>query len=241
MTPRVSRTFRPSIPVTLILALLAALFASLGSWQTHRAAEKATLETEHQQAPSLALDTALAAERRFARVETSGHYDPQRHILLDNQLWQGRGGVHVFTPFVTSSGTAILVNRGWLPLPPDRRELPAVPTPADEVTVRGILNVFPVPGRMVGGADRLETDRWPQLVTYMRHADIVRVLGLPLETHIIQLSRDVEHGFEDRNWKPVFLSAKRHRAYAFQWYALTAVTVVLWLITGIRKTPGNLS
>ncbi|MCW8926715.1 MAG: SURF1 family protein [Xanthomonadales bacterium] len=236
MTPRVSRSFRPSLPVTLILALLAVLFASLGSWQIRRAAEKAILETEHQHAPSLALDTALATERRFARVETSGHYDPQRHILLDNQLWQGRGGVHVFTPFVTSSGTAILVNRGWLPLPPDRRELPAVPTPAEEVTVRGMLNDFPVPGRMVGEADRLETDRWPQLVTYMRHADIARVLGLPLETHIIQLSRDAEHGFEDRDWKPVFLSAERHRAYAFQWYALLAACVILWLLVSLRKT-----
>jgi len=239
MTPRVSRSFRPSIAATVVLALLAVLFASLGSWQARRATEKAMLETEHQQAPSLTLESALATEQRFARVEVSGHYDPQRHILLDNQLWQGRGGVHVFTPFVTNAGITILVNRGWLPLPPDRRNLPSIHTPGFEVTIKGILNDFPVPGRMVGEPDKLETDRWPQLVTYMRQADIARVLEMPLESSIIQLSMDAEHGFEDREWKPVFLSSERHRAYAFQWYALLAACVVLWLLSSFRKTRVN--
>lgn len=239
MRPSVSRQFRPSIPATVALTLLAILFASLGTWQSRRAVEKEALETRYDQAPSLPLQTALATDSRFARIEARGHYDSQRHVLLDNQVWQGRGGVHVFTPFVTSGGIAILVNRGWLPLPPDRQDLPGVPTPANEVTVNGILNDFPVPGRMVGAADTLETDRWPQLVTYMGHADIARTLDLPLEERIIQLSMDAEYGFEDRDWKPVFLSAERHRAYAFQWYALLAASIILWILTSFRKKPGH--
>jgi surfeit locus 1 family protein len=217
------------------MALLVILFASLGTWQTRRAAEKTTLEAEHEQAPRLALDTALARDRRFARIGVSGHYDPQRHILLDNQLRQGRTGVHVFTPFLASGGVSILVNRGWLPLATDRKSLPDIPTPGHEITISGRLNLMPVPGRMVGEADRLVTDRWPQLVTYMNHSDIARALALPLETHIIQLSPESEHGFEDRDWKPVFLSPERHRAYAFQWYALMTAAIVLWLLTGFRK------
>lgn len=239
MTRKVSRSFRPPIAATLALLMLAILFASLGAWQTRRAAEKTVLEAEHEQAPRLALDTALAKNQRFARIKVSGHYDPQRHILLDNQLWQGRNGVHVFTPFSASDGISILVNRGWLPLPADRRSLPDIPTPGQSITISGRLNLMPVPGRMVGEADELETDRWPQLVTYMNHPDIARVLALPLETSIIQLSPEAEHGFEDRDWKPVFLSPERHRAYAFQWYALMAAAIVLWLLAGFRKSEGQ--
>lgn len=239
MTSRVSRSFRPPVAATVALALLALLFAGLGTWQTRRAAEKAALETEHEKAPTMALEAALANDHRFARVEVGGRYDPQRHVLLDNQSWLGRNGVHVFTPFSTNGGITILVNRGWLPLPADRESLPEIPTPGHEVTISGTLNLMPVPGRMVGEPDTLTTDDWPQLVTYMQHADIARALALELETRIIQLSRDAEYGFEDRDWKPVFLSPERHRAYAFQWYALMAAAIVLWLLTSFRKTEGH--
>jgi surfeit locus 1 family protein len=228
-------SFRPSVPATLALALLAFLFASLGTWQTRRAAEKEMLESEHEQAPRLELGTALAVGQRFARIEVSGRYDTQHHILLDNQIWQGRSGVHVYTPFLTTTGITILVNRGWLPLAADRMNLPEIPTPGHEITINGILNEFPVPGRMIGAPDALEVHKPVQLVTYLQHADVARLLGARLESRIIQLSMDAESGFGDRDWKAVFLSAERHRAYAFQWYALLAASIILWLLTSMRS------
>lgn len=239
MNNRVSRSFRPSLAATLSLFLLAAVFTTLGTWQSRRAAEKTALETQHQDAARMPLAAALDTGQRFARVEAYGRYDATRHILLDNQVWQGRNGVHVFTPFTTSDGLVILVNRGWLPLPPDRSAIPEVPTPQLATRLRGILNTFPVPGRMVGEADELQTDRWPQLVTYMDHADISQALGAKLEDRIVQLSPDADNGFGGRDWKPSFMSAERHRGYAFQWFAMTAACGVLWLATSFRKTPGN--
>jgi surfeit locus 1 family protein len=239
MNTRASRSFRPGFAVTLALCLLATLFASLGAWQTRRAAEKSVLEAQYRDAARMPLSAAIERDERFARVEASGHYDTARHILLDNQLWQGRGGVHVFTPFTTNGGEVVLVNRGWLPLPPDRRSLPDVATPAQQVVLTGLLNLFPVPGRKVGEADALASDHWPQLVTYMEHGDIERALGVELAERIVQLSPKDVHGFDGRDWKPVFMSAERHRGYAFQWFALTAACVVLWLATSFRKTPGR--
>ena len=86
MTFKVSRSFRPSIPGTVALLLLAALFATLGTWQTKRAAEKSETEQQHQAATAVALETALAGGQRFARIDIDGRYDPERHILLDNQI-----------------------------------------------------------------------------------------------------------------------------------------------------------
>ena len=238
MTPKVSRSFSPSIPGSVALLLLATLFAFLGSWQTKRAAEKLETEQLHRSATNVGLQTALETGQRFALIDIGGHYDPERHILLDNQIWKGRAGVHVFTPFYTNDGIAILVNRGWLPLPADRQTMPGIPTPQHQTVLRGRLNILPVPGRAMGHADRLDRDKWPQLVTYLNRADIAESLGSPLEDWIIQLSITEEYGFEGRDWKPVFLSSKRHKGYAFQWFALTAACFVLWVFAGFRTT-GN--
>jgi len=215
------------------------MFASLGMWQTRRAAEKALTEQQFQLATTVSFESALAGRQRFARINVSGHYDPVRHILLDNQVWKGRAGVHVFTPFFTLDETVILVNRGWLPLVADRQTMPAIPTPQYETVLRGMLNTLPVPGRMLGRADKLEQDQWPQLVTYMNLDNIAASLDAPLENWVVQLSESEAAGFEGRDWKPVFLSSSRHRGYAFQWFALATVSIILWVFIGFRKSSGN--
>jgi surfeit locus 1 family protein len=239
MTTKLFKSFRPSISFTLLLLLLTLLFVALGTWQTRRAAEKQVMEQQHRLAGNESLETAIAGNDRFSRIEVFGHYDPSRHVLLDNQIWQGRAGVYVFTPFHTVAGRTILVNRGWLPLPPDRKTLPEIPTPQNEIVLRGMLNKLPVPGRILGSADELDKGKWPQLVTYLNLADISGSLGLPLENWIVQLSESEQGGFEGREWKAVFLSSDRHRAYAFQWFALAAASIMMWVYIGFRK-PGNL-
>jgi surfeit locus 1 family protein len=211
----------------------------LGSWQQKRTLEKAAIEQQHRIALPLSLEKAIAQGSRFSPVDVSGHYDVHRHILLDNQIWQGRAGVYVFTPFYTTEGMTILVNRGWLPLALDRKTMPDVPTPQHEIVLKGILNTLPVPGRVLGSADQLEQEQWPQLVTYLNLLDISGSLGTPLENWVIQLSKSEPSGFDGREWKPVFLSSDRHRGYAFQWFALVAACVVMWVYLGFRKPSGN--
>lgn len=238
MLPKVFKSFRPSRVATLVLFLLVCLFMMLGSWQQKRSLEKAELERQHRIALPLSLEKAMAHDSRFSPITVSGHYDARRHILLDNQIWQGRAGVYVFTPFYTTEGVAILVNRGWLPLAPDRKTMPGIPTPQHEVVLKGILNTLPVPGRILGSADELKQEQWPQLVTYLNLQDISGSLGTPLENWVIQLSKTETDGFDGREWKPVFLSSERHKGYAFQWFALVAACVVMWVYLGFRKTSG---
>lgn len=239
MSNKVARLFKPSLTATSVLFLLAALFASLGMWQTNRAQAKAVIEQQFASAKPLLLETAINHNSRFANIDVSGHYDQQRHILLDNQVWHGRAGVHVFTPFYTHNGIVILVNRGWLPLAADRRSLPTIPTPHNQTVLRGMLNIFPVPGRMLGAADKLGKTDWPQLVTYLHRADTSAALDLPLAKWIVQLASDEQAGFDGRDWQPVFLTSSKHQAYAFQWYALAGVSIVLWIFNGTRRAREN--
>ena len=210
----------------------------LGSWQQKRSLEKAAMEQQHRVALPLSLEKAITQGSRFSSVDVSGHYDANRHILLDNQIWQGRAGVYVFTPFYTTEGVNILVNRGWLPLAPDRKTMPDIPTPQHELVLKGILNTLPVPGRILGSADQLRQEQWPQLVTYLNLLDISESLDTPLENWVIQLSKSETDGFDGRDWKPVFMSSERHKGYAFQWFALVAACVVMWVYLGFRKISG---
>jgi surfeit locus 1 family protein len=238
MLPKVFKSFRPSRAATLALILLACLFATLGTWQQKRAAEKSALEQQHQNALPLSLETAMASNSRFSTINVNGHYDPNRHILLDNQILQGRAGVYVFTPFYTNEGAAILVNRGWLPLAADRKDMPGIPTPQHEIVLKGVLNTPPVPGRILGSADQLGQKQWPQLVTYLNLSDISNSLGTSLDNWVIQLSKSEPYGFDGRDWSPVYMSSNRHQAYAFQWFALVASCVVMWVFLGFRKPSG---
>lgn len=236
MSSKVSRIFSPSLIATVVLFLLATLFVNLGSWQTQRGEAKAATEQQFATAKPLLLENAIAQKSRFAHIDVSGHYDDKRHFLLDNQVWRGQAGVHVFTPFYTREGTVIMVNRGWLPLAADRKSMPAVPTPQNQTVLRGMLNIFPSPGRILGPADQLASTQWPQLVTYLNVADMSVALDTQLPAWIVQLSDTEQAGFKGRDWQPVFLTSNKHKAYSFQWYALAAVSIVLWVLNGIRRS-----
>lgn len=244
-TGRISRpdkgfkSFRPPLALTLFLLMLAIIFAGLGTWQAKRGAIKQDLEVKHARATEMPLEKALIEQDRFSRVSASGYYEKERHFLLDNQIWRGRAGVYVFTPFYTIAGDVILVNRGWLPLSPDRKTLPGIPTPQGEMTLKGILNTLPIPGRILGSADQLNPEQWPQLLTYMKLDDMSDSLRQPLENWVIQLSATDPTGFEGRDWKPVFLSSRRHNAYAFQWFALSSACIIMWLVIGFKNTSGK--
>lgn len=231
--------FRPSIIATVVLALLAVSFARLGAWQWGRADEKRALIARFEAAPSMSLASALAAGERFARLRMSGRYDPERHVLLDNQVRAGRVGVHVLTPFSTDDGPTVLVNRGWLATPPDRSRLPAVPTPAGAVTITGVLATPPVVGRRLGEASPLDEETWPQRVTYLEIPDVGRATGQELPEWVVWLDADAPGGFDGRDWSPVVMTPERHQGYAFQWFALCGAAVILWIVTGFARGREN--
>ena len=227
--------FRPSFKLSLTLITLAAVFLRLGLWQLDRKAEKAALFERFANAPAMGLEQALNEQHEFARVEAFGRYDPTRHVLLDNKIWNGRAGVHALTPFILADGRLLLVNRGWLPLPPDRRSLPEIPTDSAAHTINGRLVAPASSGPRLGSADLLATDRWPQLVTYFDLRSVSTALGEPLQPWILQLDADDASGFGDRQWTPAVMEPPVHGAYAVQWLALGIATLIIWVTLGLRR------
>lgn len=219
-----------------VLLPLALLMIALGWWQVERMKEKASLIDAFEGGETTALERAIENSLRYARVSSTGRFDTRRHILLDNQVLHGTAGVHVLTPFQTFSGETILVNRGWKPLPADRRSLPDVWTPAVPVAIRGILAPPPEYGPQLGAADELGTDDWPQLVTYLDISAAAEALQTDLAAWVVWLDPGDPAGFEGRDWSPVAMKPERHRAYAVQWFALAGTALIIWLVLLLRHS-----
>ncbi|MEE4174596.1 MAG: SURF1 family protein [Xanthomonadales bacterium] len=225
--------FRPGWALTAVLAVLGLVFLSLGNWQRERAQDKVVSQTAFDTAP---LVTRLeGSPPDWARAVLAGRLDGERHLLLDNKLFRGRAGVHVLTPLeLENSGELLLVNRGWLPLPPDRSALPEIPTPGEVMEMRGRLAPISQPGVQLGEPATLQPDRWPQLMVYPDWERIETALGRPVHRKVLYLDVDHSAGFDDRNWTPFTMGPDRHRAYAVQWYGLAITALVIWLILGFR-------
>lgn len=227
--------FKPTLGLSVSLIALAVVFAWLGKWQLERKDQKQILFDQFNNAPMLSIEQALRQGEQFSRVHASGRFDETRHVLLDNKILNQRTGVHVLTPFVLSDGSSILVNRGWLPLSPDRRHLPAVPTDQSIRDINGILKKPSTDGPRLGQPDVLVTDRWPQLVTYLELESVSDALGTPLPPWLLQLDPADPAGFEGRQWKAAVMEPEVHAAYSFQWFSLSLATMIIWLTLGVRR------
>ena len=103
-----------------------------------------------------------STEERFVPVTVTGRYDTGNEILVRGRSQQSQLGFEVVTPLVLDDGTAVLVNRGWLPAPPnDARAVPVVPAaPTGTVTVTGRVHPSESRPRAVESrGDRIEVRR----------------------------------------------------------------------------------
>lgn len=241
--PARNRRFRPTFWPTLATLIVFPALLGLGWWQLERAefkqAQEARVEAEDVRAPAV-LGTGLrerAAQTEswnHRRVRAFGHYMP-RHFLLDNRTRKGVAGYHVLTPFAFDEAQTlgVMVNRGWIPLGPDRSHLPAITTPAETLEVRGRSRV---PGKaFLLGEAGYRGEIWPRVVQSIELDEMEEALGIDLLPFVIEQSPTDPHGFE-REWRAYGgLSPRRHRGYAFQWFALAATLLVIYVAVNCRR------
>lgn len=234
--------FRPGRASTVATLLVMPLLLALGFWQLDRARQKAELQAAF--AEQLRQPPALLAEvnpsdpaSRYRRVIAAGRYDGEHQLLLDNQIRDGRPGYHVLTPLRLADGSAILINRGWLPLGASRRELPDVSVTAEPVTVSGWLAQPAGPGLRLGDAAG-EDLKWPRVIPHVDYPRLDILLGYPLRPALILLEPGTSAGYW-RDWQPRFggYGPERHQSYAVQWFALAAALSILYLAANTRRQP----
>lgn len=222
----------------MLVALLVTVFVSLGFWQLRRAEEKRALmslrQTRAEEAPlRLGPELEELADLRYQPVMATGRYDFEHQFLLDNQIFEGRPGYQVLTPLhLEGALVAVLVNRGWIPLNPDRRQLPALPAPAGPLSISGTLDKFASLGLKLEGAE-IPTPTWPAVVQVAEAGPLAERLGYPLLPYQVLLAPAEPGGFE-RAWRQIDLHPETSQGYAVQWFAFAFTTVALYVWYGFK-------
>jgi len=220
--------------VVLLAALLGSgLTARLGVWQLDRAAQKTglqqTLDSRQNLPPlpasALATKAAQAATQQDRAIVVAGRWLADHTVYLDNRQMDAREGFYVVTPLLLADGTAVAVQRGWLPrnfLDRVRVSAPALPPGAVQVAGR----IAPPPSRLYdfGGAptgpirQNLELDAYAAEVGHaLRPLSIVQLDG-PLTPADGLL----------RHWPHPAADVQRNYGYAFQWFAMATLILGLY-------------
>jgi surfeit locus 1 family protein len=223
--------------VTLAVLVGMALTVRLGFWQLSRAAEK---EARHvailAQVTAPVLNTAalLAQSSQFGqlhqRVELQGAWLSEHTVYLDNRPMNGRAGFWVLTPLQLNASTRVLVQRGWVPRHQlDRTLLPKIQTPAGMVYVHGRI-ASPPSHLMALSAE-------PDLTDTASNPSKIRQ-NLKLEAYEAQtggafaavvLQTDPASDGLLRDWPEITAGVEKNLAYAFQWFVLAALQLMLYI------------
>jgi surfeit locus 1 family protein len=212
------------------------LLLRLGFWQLERAEIKdellnqfAASEAAPPESLSRLMSTDDASQWHYRQARVTGAFIADRQYLLDNRTHEGKAGYHVLTPFDVPGGI-VVVNRGWVPVGPDRRVLPPLPVSESSIQLSGRVVPPPNAGVLLG-SDGYERDGWPRVV---QTVDLER-MSQQFEKGVLPALLQLDPTHEaclTCVWRPVGgIGPERHRGYALQWFSLAAVLVVLVAIT----------
>ena len=138
-----SNYLRPVLILLLVLTCLA--MAGLQYWRAATRGER----FEREQAALVSTPVSLSAQQRerdklLDRAAIArGRWLPEKTLFLDNKIHRSRPGYHVLTPLqLSGSEVVVLVNRGWIPAPRLRSELPVLASATGEIEVSGVTRSF---------------------------------------------------------------------------------------------------
>lgn len=235
--------FRAGIWPTLITLVLIPVLISLGVWQLDRATQKKNIYEEYlarQERPPVdinKINVVQNPQQHFWRnIIFRGSFTDQIHILLDNQVNNGIAGYFVYTPFkLENTGYFILVNRGWLPAGTDRSMMPEIKTIPGKVTYQGIIKDVPPTGILLSENNIEQLNNKVYRVNKIDFQQIEILANIKLLPFIIRINAPSGEGFT-RNWQLPGSGENKHLGYAFQWFALAILLLVIFIFVNLNKT-----
>jgi cytochrome oxidase assembly protein ShyY1 len=205
----------------LTVLLLAYACLLLGRWQWHRLEDKKTgnaiIRANEKAAPVpveqvLRKDVDPPDDAQFKVVSAAGTYDASHAVVVRYQTRDGSAGVDLVVPLVTDSGTALLVDRGWVATANqggvDASQLPA--PPAGRVRVTGWVRQ---------NADGRAAEVVNASTRAISSTEIAPAIGLPTYGGFVQLLSESPRATTPlTKAEPPDLSNGPHFFYALQWW-----------------------
>lgn len=224
----VSTLGRPRWIAVTAIVVGVALLVGLGTWQLFRRAEKHALIAHikariHGPAVMLPARIGDAEAWDYRHVRAAGHFLNDREIHLASRVRDGIVGVDVVTPLKRTDGATVLVNRGWVP---QERADPATRAAGQltgTVTVTGVARV-PYKSGLFTPDNEPAKGFWmiPNVAQIVAEEKLGPTLPIVLEADATPSPGGLPEGRETRVDLP-----DNHLQYAFTWYALAIVLIVI--------------
>jgi cytochrome oxidase assembly protein ShyY1 len=224
----------------LLALTMVAVMIGCGFWQLNRLDFKRAINDRiEERATRLATDiTTLEItkdnvdEFEYVPVTATGRYDTANEVLVRNRTdGDGNPGFGLLTPLVLDDGSAVVVERGWIPAALgqdiDTRPVPGITTPTDEVTVTGLLLKSESRG-MFGPRDP-DQGELPTLsrVDVARYAEQLDYPVVPM-TLLIERNDQTPFDVVPRPFARPDQGEGSHLSYAMQWFIFSTVVALGW-------------
>ena len=226
--------FWPTIWAAIGLAIL----LGLGTWQVQRLGWKEALiaarEAGLNSAP-VALPPSLEAARplEFHPVRAEGEFDHAHELYLHSQAPQGEPGFDVVTPLRLADGTALLVDRGFVPVD---RQAPATRQAGQisgRATVTGLLRLPSIgkPGYFTPDNDPARNSWF-----YVDIPAMAQAAGLPSALpYYVDADATPNPGGWPKGGESLPELPNNHLQYAITWYALALALIAIYIRFARRR------
>lgn len=205
-------------PFALLALAIAAACIRLGVWQLHRLGERRARNVEiaaaREQPPVVLGGTPVAIDSvAQRRVRAAGRFDYDHEFVWRGRSFQDVPGVDIITPLRLADGSAVYVDRGWVPSPDavhiDLRAF----REEDSVVVSGLGYAAP------RGRGDVDPRGNPEALPYPVRPFLLQQLPPP---EVVEPTP----GAYLRRWSPPPLDNGPHLSYALQWFSFALIILV---------------
>ncbi len=228
----------PTFTVSGVLATLAVMAAAagcvrLGFWQLDRLDQR---RARNQQIESrlredivpLAASPADTTALTYRRVHVRGPLDHDRSIIFPGRSYRGVPGVHVLTPLRLDDGSAVLVNRGWVPAA-DGTSIDLTAFGLDRLEADGV--VLPLPG--AGETTRppaagMQAGEFQRIWFRVDPVALRRQFPYPVAPLEVRLLPEASRAVPPTRLPAPELDEGPHLGYAVQWFSFAAIALIGW-------------
>ncbi|PKN92430.1 MAG: SURF1 family protein [Chloroflexi bacterium HGW-Chloroflexi-6] len=232
------------ILTTLLVLAAIAVLARLGIWQLDRLELRRAFNAHYlavMAMPPLEISAAPAEDlsaMEYRAATVTGVYDYEHQIALRNRYYGNVYGYHLLTPLILSDGSAILVERGWIPASGNE-------TSADwrkydqpgQITLSGILRLGQEPE--MGGVPDPELVEGQTRLEFWNNVNLARIAS---QTPTPLLPVFFQPEYDPADSQPPIIPARAeieisegpHFGYAMQWFTF-AIMLALGYPFFLRK------
>ena len=214
------------------------LLLGLGTWQLQRLHWKEGLIAQREaglKAAPVALPTTLdeAHALEFHPVRAEGQFRNDRELDLNLESKTGEAGFHIVTPLMLADGTALLVDRGFVPTELKAPETRTAGEPSGAIAVTGLVRL-PSAGKPSWFTPDNDAGRnswfYVDVAAMAQAAGAARVLPFYIDAGATPNPGGWPKGGQTLTDLP-----NNHLQYAITWYSLALALIVIYIRFARRR------